>query len=126
MITKIRLKNWKSHLDSEFEFSSGVNALMGIMGSGKSSVMQAISFALFGTFPSHQTRKVSLDDIIMSRPQKKDEAEIELEFLMGDDKYYIKRTIKRGKGTTHAEIRKKIRAKKFRSKRHLNESLKEV
>jgi len=106
MITKIRLKNWKSHLDSEFEFSSGVNAIMGIMGSGKSSVLQAISFALFGTFPSHQTRKVSLDDLIMIKPQKQKRAEIELEFRVGEDDYYIRRTLEYAKGTTHAEIRK--------------------
>lgn len=106
MITRIALKNWKSHLDSEFEFTSGVNALMGIMGSGKSSVMQAISFALFGTFPSHQTKKVSLDDLIMTKPQKKKKAEIELEFSIDDDNYYIRRVLEYGKGTTHAEIRK--------------------
>jgi exonuclease SbcC len=106
MITKVRLKNWKSHLDSEFEFGPGVNALMGIMGSGKSSVMQAISFALFGTFPSHQSKKVSLDELIMSKPQKQKKAEVELEFRLGEDDYYIKRVLEQGKGTTHAEIRK--------------------
>ena len=43
MISKVRLRNWKSHIESEFEFSSGVNAIIGIMGSGKTSILQAIS-----------------------------------------------------------------------------------
>ena len=105
MITRIRLKNWKSHLDSEFEFVKGVNALVGINGAGKSSVLDGISFALFGTFPNHANRKVSLDDLIMERPQQKDEAEVELDFLSNEKKYTVLRKLKRGKGTVQAEIR---------------------
>ncbi len=106
MIKKIKLVNWKSHLDSEFRFSQGVNVLVGIMGSGKSSVMQAISFALFGTFPALQSRKVSLDEMIMSRPQKMNRAEVQLTFSLDENEYCIMRAIERGKGTVKAEIRK--------------------
>jgi len=104
MITKVRLRNWKSHLDSEFSFSKGVNALVGIMGSGKSSVTDAISFGLFGSFPALQTRKVMLDGLLMERPQKKDLASVEIEFLANGKTYQVKREIKRGK-VSSAEIR---------------------
>ncbi len=106
MITGIRLRNWKSHLDSEFSFSRGVNGIVGIMGSGKSSIMQAISFALFGTFSGLSSRRVNLDDLIMIKPQKKDFTEVELSFSAGEDEYTVRRRIERGKGTAHAEIRK--------------------
>ncbi len=105
MITKIRLKNWKSHLDSEFDFTEGVNALIGINGAGKSSVLDAISFALFGTFPNHSNRKVGLDDLIMGRPAKKEEAEVYLEFSSAGKKYSVLRKVKAGKGTIQAEVR---------------------
>ncbi len=105
MIARIRLKNWKSHLDSEFNFSNGVNALVGINGAGKSSVLDGISFALFGTFPNHTNKKVSLDDLIMGRPHEKDEAEIVLDFFSDGKKYSVLRKIKKGKGTIQAEIR---------------------
>lgn len=105
MITLIKLKNWKSHLDSKLTFSKGVNALIGIMGSGKTSVMQAIAFALFGTFSGLSSRKLALDDLIMSKPQTKEEASVEIEFVLNGKKYSVERTIKRGKGTTTAEIR---------------------
>ncbi|MEE9405982.1 MAG: hypothetical protein V3V26_01090 [Candidatus Aenigmarchaeota archaeon] len=105
MITKLRLRNWKSHLDSELDFSPGVNALVGIVGSGKSSIMQAISFALFGNLHAVQSRKVSLQDIIMKRPQPKKEAEVELEFKANGKTYIVKRSLKLGKGTSEAEIR---------------------
>jgi exonuclease SbcC len=105
MITRVRLKNWKSHLESEFGFSKGVNVLTGIMGSGKTSIVEAISFALFGTFPALQSRKVALDELIMDRPARKDRAEIEVEFSVGGKDYLVKRIVERGKGTVKAEIR---------------------
>ncbi len=105
MIKRVVLNNWKSHLHSEFEFSPGVNAMVGIMGSGKTSVLQAISFALYGTIPALQSRRVSLDDMIMKRPQRKDKAGVEVEFIADRNVYSVKREIRLGKGTTHAEIR---------------------
>ena len=84
MITRVKMVNWKSHLDSELKFSKGVNALIGIMGSGKTSVMQAIAFALFGTFSALGSKKLALDDLVMSKPQKKRHAMVEVEFTVGD------------------------------------------
>lgn len=104
MITKLRLKGWRSHLDSEFEFSDGTNALIGVMGSGKSSVLDAISFAFFGTFPSLQARRLTLEDVIMKRPQRVQAAEVVLELQWNGATYTIKRVVKRG-GARQAEIR---------------------
>ncbi len=106
MIRGLKLRNWKSHLESELDFGRGTNVLVGTMGSGKSSVLTAISFALFGTFPSHRSREVKLDDVIMRRPRKKQEAEVELEFEIGGDVFTVMRKVERGKGTTEANIRK--------------------
>ncbi len=105
MIKKIKLQNWKSHLDSEFEFSKGVNGLIGIMGSGKTSVMDAISFALFGTCPNLKAKKITLNDLIMKKPQQKTKATVELEFEINGKNYLVKRVIELDKGTVEAEIR---------------------
>jgi exonuclease SbcC len=106
MITRVRLKNWKSHLDSDMRFSSGVNVLIGVMGSGKSSLVEGISFALFGTFPGLKSRRLELDHLIMKKPEQKQRCQVELEFTADDMNYYIKRVIDKGKGTGHAEIRR--------------------
>ena len=106
MIKEVKLKGWRSHWDSEFKFSKGTNALIGVMGAGKSSLLDSMCFALFGTFPALQARKLTLDDVIMNRPQRKDKAEVEISFQMNGDVYTVKRIIERGKGTTKAEIRK--------------------
>ena len=47
-IVSIHLKNIKSHRDTELTFSPGINVLSGANGSGKSTVFQAIGYALFG------------------------------------------------------------------------------
>src|SRR3989442_10168756 len=105
MITKVKLKNWKSHSDSEFDFTFGTNALLGRMGAGKSSCLDAICFALFGSFPSLQTKKIKIDDIIMKKPQEKDRAEVEVNFDLEGSFYSVKRIIEKRKGTTYSEIR---------------------
>lgn len=106
MIKAVLLKNWRSHLTSELTFNNGTNALIGIMGSGKSSVMDAICFGLFGTFPNLQSKKLKLDDIIMMKPSEKDKAEVEIAYQVDGDEFRIKRVIEKGKGTTYSEIRK--------------------
>ncbi len=105
MITKIRLANWRSHLDSELDFSLGTNALLGHMGSGKTTILDSICFGLFGTFPNLQSKKLKLDDIIMKRPIEKSRAEVEAQFQSDGKSYSVKRVIEKGKGTTYSEIR---------------------
>lgn len=104
MITRVRLKNWRSHLDSSLEFSRGTNALIGLMGSGKSSVLDAISFALYGTTPSLKSKKFSRDDTVMNVPQRMKSASVELAFIVDGKTYEVKREIEKGKGT-RAELR---------------------
>lgn len=47
-ILSIHLKNIKSHRDTELTFSAGINVLSGPNGVGKSTVFEAIGYALFG------------------------------------------------------------------------------
>lgn len=105
MITKVRLKNWRSHLESEFSFSNGTNALLGILGSGKTSVLDSICFGLFGTTPNLQAKKLKLDDIIMSKPMEKNSAEVEIFFKVDGKSFSVQRIIDKGKGTSYSEFR---------------------
>jgi len=105
MITKVSIKNWRSHEDSEFVFGPGTNALLGIIGSGKSSVLDAVCFCLFGTFPNLQARKLKIEDVISRKPEPKGRAEVEVQFESGGKKYSVKRVIERSKGTTYSEVR---------------------
>ena len=107
MITFVKLKNWKSHKETELNFGDGTNVLVGIMGAGKSAVLDAITYALFGTLPYVKSRRIKLEDLIMSRPQEMDRAEVEVGFITPDEaEYSVKRAIERGKGTVLTELRK--------------------
>jgi len=106
MIRSVELKNWKSHHETKLDFEEGVNALIGTMGSGKSSVLEAVVFGLFGTIPSLNSREVKLDDLIRRTPSPADEAVIEIEFEIQEKNYTVKRKIERDKGTSRSELRK--------------------
>jgi len=47
IINSVRLKNFKSHSDTKINFGAGINVILGENGAGKTSVLEAISFALF-------------------------------------------------------------------------------
>lgn len=51
MISEVRLVDFKNHVDSEYELLSGINAIVGPGGCGKTSIMEAIGWSMFGTLP---------------------------------------------------------------------------
>ncbi|MCB0124547.1 MAG: AAA family ATPase, partial [Caldilineaceae bacterium] len=46
-IVSLELENTKSYAKGKVEFTDGVNAIVGHNGAGKSTVLEAIGFALF-------------------------------------------------------------------------------
>ncbi len=93
MIEAIELRNWKTHRRTRLDFSKGTNILLGSMGSGKSTIMDAISFALFGTYPAAKHKKVKVGEIITSRPEQKSTASVKLRFRVDDDLYDVERSL---------------------------------
>jgi len=126
MITKVRLKNWRSHEDSELNFSSGTNALIGIMGSGKSSVMDAMCFAFFGTFPTLQSKKLKLEDILMKKPVEKDKGEVEVTFELNGSVYSLRRVIEKGRGTSYCELKENGRLIESPNSQRVTESVEKI
>ncbi len=100
MIKEIYLENFKSHKETKLELKKGTNLIIGIMGSGKSSVLDAISYALFGTFPKLKSRKIGINNTIK---RGKDNAKIKLIFEWKGKEYEIERIIKKNK--TDAKIK---------------------
>ncbi len=48
IIRKVHLENIRSHENTSIELSTGINVIMGNTGSGKSSILMGIEYALFG------------------------------------------------------------------------------
>jgi len=104
MFKRILLENWRSHLHTELEFDRGSNVLIGRMGAGKSSVLNAMCFALFGTFPELHRKETTLENVIMDRPLHKDYARVELEFSCKGKNYKVERIVYSGSKTNEAKL----------------------
>lgn len=100
MIESIELINWKTHDHTTMNFQKGVNVLIGVMGAGKSSVIDGISFGLFGTFPKLNHKRTTIEEIISNRPEVMDAAEVRIKFTIGSDEYKVTRKISRRESTT--------------------------
>ncbi len=116
VIRKLLLENWTSHKKSEFEFSNA-NIFIGVIGSGKSSVVEAISFALFGSFPALNSRELTLADIVRSGEKK---ARVEIEVEARGKTINIIRTIEK------SNSKAKTSSKLFVDKKLVSESTQEI
>ncbi|MFA5930385.1 MAG: SMC family ATPase [Candidatus Micrarchaeia archaeon] len=102
MITELALTDWKSHSSSSFSFGKGTNVLLGRMGAGKSSVLDALCFALYGTFPK-MTRRDQSTESVVNIASGAEAAGVTLSFERAGKKYGIMRKV--GKKTAEAEVR---------------------
>lgn len=93
IINKLKLKNFRSHVNTILEFNQGISLIIGENGAGKSSIMEAISFALFKKF------SVNINELIR-RGEK--ELELELTFTVNNKTYIVNRI--RTKGRSKAKL----------------------
>lgn len=91
-LKSIRLKNIRSYLDEKIEFPHGSVLLSGNIGCGKSTVLLAIDFSLFGL------RKGDLSGSALLR-NGEDTGSVELDFELDGKNITIKRVLKRARGT---------------------------
>jgi exonuclease SbcC len=94
MITSITLSDFKSHENTQLRFRSGANVIVGVMGSGKSSVMEALCYALFGTFPALKSHRITSGDVVRGfGKDKKHHASVTASFRADQDEYAVTRKI---------------------------------
>ncbi len=88
--------NWRSHGNTNLEFDRGTNVIIGINGAGKSSVLEAIFFALFGPPEREYYKKVLREGAQKGR--------VELEIEVEGKNYRIVKEFSKDK-ILNAEIR---------------------
>lgn len=84
---KLRIKNIRSYEDEEINFPLGSILLSGEVGSGKTSILLAIEYALFGLQPGQK------GNIFLRNSA--DYGEVALEFCVGEKNISIERRLKR-------------------------------
>jgi len=90
LLKKIKLENIRSYLNHEIDFPEGSVLLSGDIGSGKSSILLAIDFVLFGL------RRGDLSGSMLLR-NGKNNGSVELKFSVYNKEIIIKRCLKRTK-----------------------------
>ncbi len=58
IIKNLKLENFKSHSYNSIDFSAGISIIMGENGAGKTSILEAISFALFKDYSARSLQKL--------------------------------------------------------------------
>jgi DNA repair protein SbcC/Rad50 len=91
------LHNFKRFRKEEIHFKDGITGILGNNGTGKSTIVEAILFALYGV----QATGISGDYIVSSFAPPKDGCQVRLDFRIGGDTYSVIRTFKKGKSVQH-------------------------
>ena len=93
-LQRLRLVNFRQHADTEIVFGDGVTGIIGPNGSGKTSLLEAIAWAIYGN-PAARGDK---DSIRNQRAKARAPVRVELEFGLGSHSFRVER------GLNNAEL----------------------
>jgi DNA repair exonuclease SbcCD ATPase subunit len=97
ILEELALRHFKRYKYQDFTFKDGITAIIGSNGSGKSSVMEGIVFALYGISGSG----IDPDFVVSSGAGPKERCEVRLTFSTGGERYIIARSFRKGQTTHH-------------------------
>src|SRR6266705_1311059 len=86
-LLRLRLVNFRQHADTELEFGPGITGIIGPNGSDKTSILEAIAWALYGV----QAVRGDKDSIQQLGAKGRAGVEVDLEFRLGAHEYRVKR-----------------------------------
>jgi exonuclease SbcC len=90
-LDKLQMRNFKRYRDAEVRFREGITGILGNNGTGKSTIVEAILFCLFGV------KETGLEYILSATAGKRDRAEVRLEFSVAGVEYQLVRSLGPGK-----------------------------
>jgi len=100
LLERLIMKNFKRFRFQEIHFKDGITGIVGNNGSGKSTIVEAILFSLYGL----QGTGIGKEFILSSFAGPKDECEVSLDFRIGGQAYRIIRTYRQGSSPPKARI----------------------
>ena len=93
-LQRLRLVNFRQHADTEIAFGDGITGIIGPNGSGKTSLLEAIAWAIYGN-PAARGDKDSIRNL---RAKARAPVRVELEFGLGSHAFRVER------GLNNAEL----------------------
>ena len=95
---QLELKNFKSYKNTKLNFNNGITIIVGENGAGKSTIFEAISFALF---KKHTSSKL---DYLVRTSTEEDRMSVTLNFDVNGEEFQVTRS--KTKSTSSAELKK--------------------
>jgi exonuclease SbcC len=86
-LRRLHLVNFRQHADTDLEFGPGITGIIGPNGSGKTTILEAIAWAIYGL----QAVRGDKDSIRRLGAQGRASVEVELEFRLGVHEYRVTR-----------------------------------
>ncbi len=86
-LKSLKLENFRQHEDSYLEFNDGITIINGPNGSGKSTVLEAISWAIYGT----EAARGNKDSIKFNRAKPRTKVRVELVFELDKNVFRVVR-----------------------------------
>ena len=90
----LHLFNFRQHVDTHIEFDTGITGIIGPNGSGKTTILEAIAWALYGMPAARGTR----ESIRSYRSGPRASVKVELDFELAGHRYFVSR------GLNNAEV----------------------
>ena len=99
-LKRITLKNYRKYRDADIEIPTGIMGIVGKNGTGKSSLIEAIGWCLYGS----KVSRTSKDQIKTIGIDKNENCIVVLEIMLGDDDVKVIRELRGKTQTGHASI----------------------
>src|SRR6185437_15386738 len=93
-LNRIALSNFRQHADTRIDFDAGLTGIIGPNGSGKTTILEALAWAIYGNTAARGTR----ESIRFNRAASRATVRVELDFEMAGHRYRVVR------GLTNAEL----------------------
>ena len=93
-LNSLRLSNFRQHVDTFIEFETGLTGIIGPNGSGKTTILEAIAWALYGQ-DAARGKKETIRSLSAGAGAR---VKVELDFQLGGHRYRVER------GLTSAEL----------------------
>ncbi len=88
----MELRNYRKFREARIEFPDGVVAIVGNNGTGKTTILEAVTWALFGNASS--VVRDNKEGVVSFGASPGDECSVVLEFDLGEDSYRLARSMK--------------------------------
>src|SRR3954469_23627205 len=88
-LRRLRLQNFRQHVNNTIEFRRGLTGIIGPNGAGKSTILEAIAWAIYGAGAARGTN----DTIRFARAPGRARVLVDLTFHLGGNEFRVTRTL---------------------------------